>query len=83
MCSEPGPLDSLLEVFRSVCGTLLPNCTCYEIMCLPVCVQPLATLPAEEGGGAAYKNGRYFFTLLSLVSLCLPLHTLLSYAGHC
>jgi hypothetical protein len=40
----------------------------------------LGTLPAEEG--AAYKNWRYFFTLLSLFCLCLPLHTLLSYAGH-
>jgi hypothetical protein len=45
-------------------------------MCL---TQPLGTLPAEEG--AAYKNWRYFFTLFSLFSLCLPLHSVLLYAG--
>jgi hypothetical protein len=53
--------------------SLLPDKMCLFLL------QPLGTLPAEEG--AAYKNWRYFFTLFSLFSLCLPLHSVLLYAG--
>ena len=42
--------------------------------------KPLSTLPSQAG--QAYKNWRYFFTLLSLFLTCVSLHSVLSKGGN-
>jgi len=51
----------------------------------PACPQtlfhkPLSTLPSQAG--QAYKNWRYFFTLVSLFLTCVSLHSALSKGGN-